>query len=218
MEGGSDVKVVGYVRVSTNRQATEGHGLDAQRDAIRRRAEESGCEVIWVEDPGVSGRDESRPGLDYALHLLKTYQAEALVVSKLDRLARSLLHFADVIKTARAEGWNLVVLDLNLDLSTPHGQLVAHILASVAEFERQMISERTRAGLRAAAEKGVRTGPKPKPIPAETLDRLAALRQEKRTLADVAHLLTVEGFPLPSGRRGTWTPTQVRRVLAGVQT
>jgi len=217
MEVYNAVKVIGYLRVSTDHQASEGHGLDAQRVAIQERADREGWEVTWVEDPGVSGTASERPGLDYALHLLRTYQAEALVVSRLDRLARSVLHFADLIKEAQARGWNLVVLDLNLDLSTPQGKLVSHILASVAEFERELISERTKAGLRAAAAKGVKTGPKPKVIPADTLDRLATLQTEKRSLTDIAHLLTVEGFPLPSGRCGTWTSTQVRRVLVGQQ-
>jgi DNA invertase Pin-like site-specific DNA recombinase len=208
------MKVVGYRRVSTGRQVEEGHGMDAQRAAIQRRADERGWEVAWVDDPGVSGKDANRPGLDYALHLVRSGEARALVVSKLDRLSRSVLDFATIVKTAQDEKWNLVVLDPDLDLSTPYGKAMANVVITFAELERELIAERTRAGLAAAAEKGIRPGPKPREIPPETVARARELRDQKKTLADIAHALTTEGYPLPSGRCGTWQGNQVRRALA----
>lgn len=211
------MRVIGYLRVSTDRQANEGHGLDAQRDAIQRRADERGWTVQWVEDAGISGGKTERPGLNYALHLLASHQADGLVVSKLDRLARSVLHFADLVEQARKEGWNLVLLDMDLDLSTPHGKLVANILASIAEFERQIISQRTKDALKAAADKGIKPGPARRPVDPLTAERLQALQGNGLPLAEIAHTLTLEGHALPSGKAGCWTSTQVQRSITRLQ-
>lgn len=206
------MRVIGYLRVSTEEQATGGHGLAAQRETVRRHAEARGWEVTYVED-AASGKDTNRPGLAYALSLLKSGEAAALVASHLDRVSRSVLDFADLLQRARAEGWNLVVLDLNLDLGTPQGEFVAHILAGVAQLERRLISERTRAALAAAARRGIVPGPRPRPLPPSTLDRVATLRARGNSLTEIAHHLTTEATPLPSGKAGVWSPTQVRRVL-----
>jgi DNA invertase Pin-like site-specific DNA recombinase len=81
-------KMIGYCRVSTVEQADNGHSIDAQRAAITAAAETRGWEILWVED-AVSAKDLNRPGLAYALHLLGTGQAGGVVVSRLDRLSRS---------------------------------------------------------------------------------------------------------------------------------
>jgi DNA invertase Pin-like site-specific DNA recombinase len=208
------MKVIGYRRVSTGKQVTEGHGLDAQELAIKQRAALSGWDVVWADDPAMSGKNTKRPGLELALHMLKTKQAEALVVSKLDRLSRSVLDFSGILMKARDEGWNVIVLDIGLDLNTPHGELTANVLVSVAQYERQLISARTREALAAAKElKGIKPGPKPREIPVETLERARELREQGRTLANIANVLTREGFPLPSGKCGDWQGNQVHRVL-----
>lgn len=194
-------------RVSTNRQASEGYGLEAQRSAISRRAEYEGWQQVrWVEDPGKSGATVNRPGLAYALALLRDGHVDALVVSHLDRLSRSVLDFADLLGQARDERWNLVVLDLNLDLASPHREFVAHVLAAVAQLERRLIAERVRVALGEARSRGVKTGPKPREVPAATLDRIYTLRERGRNLSEVAHALNTEGVPLPSGRTGCWQP------------
>jgi len=109
--------VVGYLRVSTGAQVA-GHGLDAQRDAIEVEAARRGWDVTWVQDPGASARSLERPGVQYAPELLRQGQADALVVSKLDRLSRSLSDFAMVMETMRAQQWKLVALDMNIDMAT----------------------------------------------------------------------------------------------------
>lgn len=91
-----------------------------------------------------SRRSLSRVGLAYAMHLLDQRQAAGIVVSHLDRLSRSVLDFASMLTRAEAGGWNVVVLDLGLDLTTPHGEFVAHTLAAAAQLERRMIGLRTR--------------------------------------------------------------------------
>jgi predicted site-specific integrase-resolvase len=86
------VKVVGYTRVSTREQAEDGHGLAAQRRAIATAAEARGWDVEWIEDAGYTARSDKRPGLTTALHMLRRREAQVLVVSKLDRLSRSVQH------------------------------------------------------------------------------------------------------------------------------
>lgn len=209
------MRVIGYRRVSTEHQAASGYGLDAQRQAIQQRALIHDWKMTWVED-AASGGTTDRPGLAYARALLRDGQADALVVSHLDRLSRSVLDFADILRQARKEGWNLIVLDLNLDLSSPQGEFVAHILAAVAQLERRLISDRIRSALAAASARGVRTGPKPREIPTATLERITTLYDSGRgkNLTAIAAELTRDGFPLPSGVPGHWAPAQVRRVLA----
>jgi DNA invertase Pin-like site-specific DNA recombinase len=122
------LKVVGYLRVSTLDQE---HGIDAQRTAILAEAVKRGWTVTWLEDSGRSGKDIDRPGIQAALAMLRARECEALVVSKLDRLSRSLPDFARLLELAGKEGWAIAALDLNLDTSTPTGKLVASIMAAV---------------------------------------------------------------------------------------
>jgi DNA invertase Pin-like site-specific DNA recombinase len=111
-------KIVGYPRVSTAGQAENGHSIDSQRGAINREANRRGWEILWVED-AASGKDLERPGMTYALHLLATGQATGIVASRLDRLSRSVLDFATLLARARAEGWNVVILDLGVHAVRP---------------------------------------------------------------------------------------------------
>jgi DNA invertase Pin-like site-specific DNA recombinase len=204
--------MIAYLRVSTDDQARSGYGLDAQRASLQRHAELHGWELRFIEDTA-SGGNTNRPGLTYALELLRVGQADGLVASHLDRVSRSVLDFADLLQRARAEKWNLAVLDLNLDLSSPQGEFVAHILAAVAQLERRLISERTRAALAAASRRGVVPGPRRRVIPAPTLDLITGLRDRGNNLTEIAGELNRRGLPLPSGRAGTWGACQVGRVL-----
>jgi len=104
------MRVIGYRRVSTEEQARNGHGLDAQRQTIEEHAARKGWRAEWKEDEGATGSRIS-PGLREALDLLRTKQADALVVTKMDRLARSVLNAADIMRSAQEQGWSLVVLD-----------------------------------------------------------------------------------------------------------
>jgi len=130
-----------------------GAGVAAQRTAITRAC----LDRSWVlqeiiEDVGFSGGDLRRPGLREALARLDAGRADCLVVAKLDRLSRSLLDFAGLSERARTRGWGLIVLDLLVDTTTPAGEAMANVLATFAQFERRMISQRTkeaRAELRA---------------------------------------------------------------------
>jgi len=140
---------VGYARVSTEEQ-----NLDLQRRAL----EASGCELVF-EDHGVSGAARQRPKLDKALGALKS--GDVLVVWKLDRLGRSLSHLIDVVQTLGERGVGFRSLSESIDTTTAGGRLVFHIMGALAEFERSLISERTRAGMAAAKQRGARVGRRP---------------------------------------------------------
>ena len=114
----------GYSRVSTEEQAESRNGLEAQRHTIATEAERRGWDVEYFADEGASGK-YINGNLREALHLLASGQGDGLIVAKLDRLARSVVHADNIIQDAQAQGWSLVVLDLNLDLTTAAGRMIA---------------------------------------------------------------------------------------------
>lgn len=152
---------VGYGRVSTRDQNPDG-----QRDALAA----AGCDEVFVDS--ASGKLASRPKLDQALLVAKR-PGDQLVVTKLDRLGRSLEHLIQLSKLLQGRGVDLLVLDQGIDTSTPVGRMFFQILGSIAEFEHALMSERTRDGLAAARARGRTGGQKPKLTP-----RQARIAQE----------------------------------------
>src|ERR1017187_2177914 len=136
---------IGYVRVSTGRQADSGAGLDAQRRAILAEAERRGWSAADMQfiTETATGANARRPGLELAREALASGEASALVVSKMDRLSRSLLDFASIMQEAQKQGWALIALDSPIDLTTPIGEAVATVIMAFAQLERSMIGERT---------------------------------------------------------------------------
>src|SRR5664280_942601 len=142
-------RTIAYLRCSTEEQADSRAGLDAQRAAILAEAQRRGwdeADVTFIEDAGFSGKNLDRPGIEAALDALRHRRATTLVVSKLDRLSRSLVDFAGLMDRASREHWALIALDLNVDTSTPAGEAMAAMLATFAQFELSLIhiSEPTR--------------------------------------------------------------------------
>lgn len=142
--------LIGYARVSTDDQ-----NLDLQRDALKK----AGCEQIFTDR--VSGTKANRPGLTEALSHLRS--GDILVVWRLDRLGRSLRHLIDTITELQERGVGFKSLTENIDTTTSGGRLVFNIFASLAEFEREIIRERTQAGLTAARARG-KLGGRPKAL------------------------------------------------------
>jgi len=202
-------RVLGYLRVSTEEQAANGNGLDAQRATITAEADRRGWTVDLVADEGASGKHVNT-GLRSCLDQLAQGRADALIVAKLDRMARSVLHAADILQLARTQGWDLVICDLGVDLSTHNGRLVANVLASVAEWERDHIGQRTREGLAAARARGVRIG-RPRLAPAVVVDRIVNNRERGESYGSIARTLTDERILSPQGR-STWQASTVRRI------
>lgn len=204
---------VGYLRCSTGEQADSGAGLAAQRAAISAEADRRGWTVRWIEDAGYSGKDLNRPGLAEALNLLVAGEASGLVVAKLDRVSRSVQDFAALMETARRHGWSLVALDLGVDTTTPAGELVANVMAAVAQWERRVIGGRTAEALAARKAQGVRLG-RPVATPADVRDRIAELAASGASHAAIARILNAENVPTATGAR--WFRSSVRKVLLSV--
>ena len=125
------------------------------------------------------------------------------------------MDFAGLMERARKEGWNLIALDLGIDLSTPSGALMANVMASFAEYERRLISQRTKDALQALKDRGVRLG-RPVVLPADVRAAVQAWRAAGCTLADVAALLNDQGVPTAHGGE-MWRPSTVRGVERSVR-
>lgn len=203
--------VIAYVRVSTEEQALSGAGLAAQRSTIRRECANRSFRLAQTyEDAGASAKSlEGRPALTQALERLTAGEASVLVVAKVDRLARSVADFADLVRRAEREGWAIVACDLGVDMTTPTGGLLANVTASVAEWERKVIAQRTREALAAKKASGVTLG-RPRLLDPEVADRIRSARAAGATLQTIADELNAVGTTTPTGRN--WTPATVRKI------
>lgn len=209
------MKVFGYLRVSTSEQADSGAGLEAQRQTIAAEAARRGWSVDWITDAGYSAKSLNRPGIAQALELLRTGEAEALVVAKLDRLSRSMLDFAAVMERSRLQGWAVVALDVNVDTTTPSGELIAGVMAQFAHYERRLIGQRTKDALAVKRSQGVRLG-RPPVLTDSTRSKIAALRASGLTFQGIADRLNTWGTPTAQGG-ARWYPSTVRTVLLGIE-
>lgn len=139
--------LIGYARVSTAEQ-----NLDLQQDALKK----AGCEKIFTDT--ISGAKSARPGLDECLGFVRA--GDTLVVWKLDRLGRSLKHLIEEVQRLDERGIGFQSVQEHIDTTTPGGKLVFHVFGALAEFERDLIRERTNAGLAAARARGRKGGRK----------------------------------------------------------
>ncbi|EFG74812.1 resolvase, N-terminal domain protein [Mycobacterium parascrofulaceum ATCC BAA-614] len=205
--------VVAYVRVSTEEQAASGAGLDAQRAAIAAECDRRGWTVVgWHADEGVSGGKaiDARPALTAALDAVESAQAAVLMVAKSDRLARSLPTLLDVLDRTQRAGGVVVAVDGTVDTSTAAGRFTTQIMGSVAELERGLISDRTKAALAVRKAQGVRLG-RPTTVPPSVVARIAAERAAGATWAAIADSLNADGTP--TGQGGSkWFPNTVARI------
>jgi DNA invertase Pin-like site-specific DNA recombinase len=211
------LRAVAYLRVSTGEQADSGAGLQAQLATVTAAAAARGWELVAVfTDAGVSGSVpvSERVELSAALSMLEAGDADLLVVAKGDRLARSVVGLTGLLEQVKRSAWSLVILDTDVDTTTATGQLVAQLMGCVAEWERNVIAERTRAALAARKAAGVRLG-RPVETPGETRQRVLALRESGLTLQQVADQLTSEG--VRTARGGRWYPSTVAAVLRSLE-
>jgi DNA invertase Pin-like site-specific DNA recombinase len=206
------MKMIAYTRVSTDEQASSGLGLAAQEATIAREAAHKGWDVTWLVDVGSGARLDNRPGITEALRRLAAGEADGLVVAKLDRLSRSVRDFAGTLDNARRQGWALVCLDFGVDTTTPVGELVANNMAAVSQWERRIISVRTREALAAKRLRGEPMG-RPRVATAPTVARIVALSATGLGARAIARVLAAEHIPSPRGGP-VWYPSTVARVLA----
>lgn len=165
---------IGYARISTGEQ-----DLALQVDAL----EGAGCERIYC-DRGISGAARDRPALDKALAALRA--DDVLVTWKLDRLGRSLAHLIEIVAALEGRGIGFESLSEAIATTTAGGRLTFHILGALAEFERSLISERTKAGIAAARARGVTVGRPRKLREEQVLFAVRELAAGRATLADLA--------------------------------
>ena len=208
-EGQPERLMFAYSRVSTEEQAERRNGLEAQRAVIDAEAERRGWDVEYYADEGASGKYINEK-LREVLQLLASGQGDGLVVSKMDRLARSIINAADIMERANDQGWSLVVLDLGVDLTTASGRLIAQVMSSFAEYERAQISERTKAALAAKRHRGERLG-RPRIAQPGVVRRIVIDRDAGHTYERIARVLSAEGILSPLGNQ-TWQASTVRRI------
>src|SRR2546421_9620014 len=170
--------LVGYARVSTSEQT-----LDLQKDAL----EKIGCTKIFSDV--VSGAKEERKGLQEALEYVR--EGDTLVVWRLDRLGRSLKHLIETITTLNNRKIGFKSITENIDTTTSGGKLIFHIFGALAEFERDIIRERTNAGLQSARARG-RLGGRPKALNSRKASIAQALfRDKNNSIADICKTLNI---------------------------
>lgn len=210
-------RYIAYYRVSTDRQGRSGLGLEAQRRAVVEFVIGQGGDLAAEYTEIESGRKNNRPELRAALEACRQRKAQ-LVTAKLDRLARNVAFVSGLMET----GTTFVAVDM------PHAnKFMLHVLAAVAEYEREMISKRIIEAMAVAKSRGVKMG-NPRPLPSlargretiaaqlathrELVQPLAAqLREEGQSLRAIASELNRRGVPTAHGRR--WHPESVSRLL-----
>ena len=215
--------VIGYIRVSTEQQAESGCSLEAQRNKLIQYANLYDLELLRIEVDTVSGKTIEREGLQNALNSISTGEAEGLVVAKLDRLTRSVRDLGDLIDQYFQNAALLSVSE-QIDTRSAGGRLVLNVLASVSQWEREVIGERTSTALRHKIAVGEHVG-RPKYgfkvvnselIQDETEQQVLSIvrryRRKGLTLKAIAKELTTQGFRT---RKGTeFNHNQVNRIAA----
>ncbi len=225
----SRTRTVAYLRVSTEKQADKGVSLEAQRAKVEAYAQLYELDLVEViVDAGVSAKTLDRPGLGKALAILKAKQAEALLVVKLDRLTRSVVHLGELVEDYFSDGkWALLSVGEQIDTRSAAGRLVLNVLASVSQWEREAIGERTAAAMQFKAAQGEYTGGEtpygyrltadggriePEPSEQDVLAAAKQLRSGGLSLRGVARELNTQGFKSRSGKQ--FAPVQVARMVA----
>ena len=170
--------LIGYARVSTHEQS-----LSLQLDSLKK----AGCRKIF--DDKVSGSGSDRPGLKTALEYVR--EGDTLLVWRLDRLGRSLKDLIEIIGGLEKRGIGFKSLQESIDTTTSGGRLIFHVFGALAEFERNLIRERTRAGLAAARARG-RKGGRPRALDSKKIELLYRLYDEKKcTIKEICQILGI---------------------------
>ena len=209
------MKAIGYVRVSTEKQADFGVSLVAQESRIRAMAVVQGADLAEaIIDAGESAKSLKRPGMERLLSLVDAGAVDVVIIAKLDRLTRSVADLAELLKRFERRGVSLVSVADSLDTRSAAGRLVLNIMVSVSQWEREAIGERTRDAMSHKRAKGERVGTIPfgsrmagdgsrleeDPAEQDILSRIQQLKAAGHTTRQIAEELNRQGF---TTRRGT---------------
>lgn len=222
-------KLLGYTRVS--RMKEDGISPELQRSAIEAYATAHGHEVVWLEpDLDESGKSLNRPSMQDALRRLERGEADGIIAARLDRITRKVADLGRLLEQAQAQDWNLVAIDLGVDLTTANGKMVANILGTLAEWELDRRREGWREAQASAAKRGVQIGTVPagyskgddgRLVPnqyAPHIRKAFELRAAGKSLTEIGNYLRESGVPSDGRRRksdkGSWSVPGVKSLLA----
>lgn len=221
------MKAIGYIRVSTEEQATSGLSLAHQKAKIEAYCLAMDIELVEViEDAGKSAKNLKRPGIIRALDMIRRKEAAGLVILKLDRLTRSVKDLGSLVETFEKTGAALISVQDSINTTTAAGRMVLNILGSVAQWEREAIGERTAAALQVKKGRGEFIGGRKTPYgfdlaadgvtltpnqkEQEALAILRALRAEGLSYRKIGAELTRRGIPTKNG--GEWQAMTIRNL------
>lgn len=220
------MKACGYIRVSTEEQSQNGVSMDMQTAKIRQYCELNDMTLTEIiEDAGISGKSiKARPGIQRVLGIVKAHQVDAVVVYKLDRLARNTIETIEMANLMDKAGCALHSISEKLDTHSALGRFFFTLTASLAEMERGIISERTAAGMAQKQAKGESTGQvafgyrlasdgihiEPEPSEQAVIGRIVELKGQGHSFRKIAQKLNDEGYRTKES--GQWNHVQVARV------
>lgn len=201
-----------YARVSTDVQADHGASLDAQECTLKAEAERRGWDVEVIREEGKSAATVAkRPKLVAALERLDRGEAEVLLAVRLDRVSRSVMDFATMMQRAERKGWALTFTATAIDTTDASGRFSAHVMIAAAEFERALISARTREGMQQRKAEGATFGREVAADFLPTYRRVLDMHAAGESLNAIARTLHAEGVPTAKG--GSWYASTVRAIV-----
>jgi site-specific DNA recombinase len=222
----SSMRAIGYVRVSTDKQADHGVSLEAQEAKIRAMATVQGAEITeLIVDGGESAKDLKRPGMDRLLTLVEERKVDTVIIAKLDRLTRSVKDLAELLERFQRRGVSLVSVAESLDTGSAAGRLVINIMTAVSQWEREAIGERTRDAMQHKRSTGRCVGNlaygfrlsadgehvEPEPSEQKALAHIRSLHKKGCSLRAIAAALNGQALRT---RRGTgWRHDHVLRII-----
>jgi site-specific DNA recombinase len=222
----STMRAIGYVRVSTDKQADHGVSLEAQEAKIRAMATVQGAEIAeLIVDGGESAKDLKRPGMERLLTLVDERKVDTVIIDKLDRLTRSVKDLAELLERFQRRGVSLVSVAESLDTGSAAGRLVINIMTAVSQWEREAIGERTRDAMQHKRSNGRCVGNlaygyrlsadgehvEPEPTEQKALNHIRSLHQQGHSLRQIA--ASLNGQSLRTRRGSGWRHDHILRII-----
>lgn len=207
-------RLIGYVRVGPMEPRGERPRLDTQRQTITEACAARGWDLVGIEEDVRSGRTRRRPGLRNALAACRAGQADGVIVASLDRLTYDVADLAELVSEAVRDGFALVALSPEVDLSSDRGAAVGAVLTEAARWTPRSLVRRAEVLARRVQDEapGSRRAGRPSSTPPDVAERIREMRARGLTLQAICDTLNREGIPTPRGG-ALWRPTSLRAIL-----